>query len=142
MTSQHWRVQELVVGGMIPPLHSLLLPLSCPPFPAFTFHEAAPYIQIWGLGKCCISSPCGPGQSPVTEHFLCILNQKKITYGCNNLPNIVQYNIFKKVPICSCCFGFYCIVTSCILKLCLFFTDKNCSMPVGMHSFYPPLDPP
>ena len=35
--------------------------------------------------------------------FICILSQK-IVPGYNNLPNVVQYNIFKEVSDFSCCF--------------------------------------
>ena len=58
---------------------------------------------------------------------------KEIVSVCNNLPNIVTYNIFKKVPNLQLLFyfGFYHIIISRIFKLCWYFSQaKNCSTSV------------
>jgi len=96
-TIYQWQIQQFLVGWL-----SLLCPhpsmfLLCPSLP-----WSGPINPARGSGGR-FNLPLQAGQSPVNEHFLCFLSQK-IAVGCNNLSDILKYDIFKKHPICNCCF--------------------------------------
>ena len=101
-----------------------ILSFSWHPFPVLSFREAATLNPAMGSGKACRLS-LRAGQSPVAKRFWCILSQK---IGCSSLTNsAIKY--FQKNYL------------TCIVAV--FFTGKNCCMPVGMHPpLRCPLDPP
>jgi len=114
--------------GMIPPSPLRSCPFVACPSLFFPAAKRSPYmyIQVDGLAECCklpLWAWTDSGRSW----------SQKITFGCKNLRNMAQYNIYKQYPICRCCFTLFLPHYSIprVEIMAAFFTNKNCYMPTG-----------
>jgi len=60
--------------------------------------RSSPINSSYRLWRSAVGFHVGPSGDQLLNTFLCILSQR-FNSGCNNLPNTVQYNIFKKNPL-------------------------------------------